>query len=210
MRLIVFDGIDGSGKSTQVHLLEQFLLQDRPDLAPNGVIRIAEPTKSQYGVQIQEAMSRNKNRLSFEAELDLFIKDRQENVATNILPSLEEGKVVLLDRYYFSTAAYQGARGRMPYQEILALNEEFAPIPDVVFFFFVPVDVALARIDKDRSRASRSYMERKGNLEKVQAIFEEIYASGRYNSVSIDGTGSIESIASRIQATCKNLLETIQ
>ncbi|HME56396.1 MAG TPA: dTMP kinase [Candidatus Lokiarchaeia archaeon] len=198
------DGIDGSGKSTQVSLLEKNLLENGFD-----VLKIAEPTKSPFGIKIREAMMNAKKRLSFEEELDLFIQDRRYNVDHNIEPALAEGKIVILDRYYFSTAAYQGARGKLAWQDIIAMNEAFAPVPDIVFFFFMPVDVALKRIDKDATeskRGSRSYMEKRGNLEKVQEIFQQIHDSGAYNSISIDATSSIDEIQSQIWNICEALL----
>jgi len=201
MSLIVIDGIDGTGKSTQASLLEKQLLDNGHD-----VLKIAEPTKSPFGIQIRDAMMNAKKRLSFEEELDLFIKDRQYNVENNIQPALSEGKIVILDRYYFSTAAYQGARGKLSWQEIIAMNETFAPIPDIVFFFFIHVEDALERIDEERG--SRSYMEKQGNLEKVQAIFQQIHDSGTYNSVSIDAILPIDEIQAQIWQSCEALLTT--
>lgn len=187
--LICIDGIDGTGKSTQAQLLEDRLKETKRGLAKNGVVRIAEPTKSPFGVKIREAMMRSTDRLTFEEELDLFIQDRRINVEQNIRPALAQKKVVILDRYYFSTAAYQGTRGKMSWQEILAINEKFAPKPDILLVFFLPIDVALERIDKDAKsakRESRSYMERKDTLEKVQAAFQQIHDSKAYNSFAID------------------------
>jgi dTMP kinase len=204
MSLIVTDGIDGTGKSTQVSLLETQLLENGHD-----VLKIAEPTRSPFGMKIRQAMMNAKKRLSFDEELDLFIQDRKYNVENNIEPALAQEKIVILDRYYFSTAAYQGARGKLSWQEIIAMNEAFAPIPDIVFFFFMPVDEALKRIDKDATeakRSSRSYMEKKENLEKVQAIFQQIHESGVYNSISIDATMSIEDIQAQIWKSCESLL----
>ncbi len=209
MSLVVFDGIDGSGKSTQVKLLEKRLIETKLGPAKYGVVTIAEPTKSKYGIKIREAMMNIKDRLSFEDELDLFTQDRIDNVETNIIPALKQGKVVILDRYYFSTAAYQGSRegGKLSWQDIIALNEKFAPRPSLVFFFFMPVDMALKRIDIDAQNAkreSRSYMERKDTLEKVQAIFKAIHESHAYNSHAIDAIQSIEQIHEHIWVICKN------
>lgn len=204
MSLIVTDGIDGTGKSTQVSLLEIQLLENS-----YNVLKIAEPTRSPFGMKIRQAMMNAKKRLSFDEELDLFIQDRKYDVENNIKPALAQEKVVILDRYYFSTAAYQGARGKLSWQEIIAMNEAFAPIPDIVFFFFMPVDDALKRIDKDATeakRSSRSYMEKEENLEKVQAIFQQIHESGAYNSISIDATMSIGDIQAQIWKSCESLL----
>lgn len=183
--LVCFEGIDGTGKSTQATLLEQRINEK----APGTAIRVAEPTNSPHGTKIREAMMGAKERLSFDEELDLFVQDRKYNVEHNIEPALAAGKAVILDRYYFSTAAYQGTSGRLSWQEIIDINERFAPRPNVLLVFFLPVDEALQRIDKDAKdakRGSRSYMERKDTLEKVQAAFRDIHDSGRYDSHAID------------------------
>lgn len=195
---MIFEGIDGTGKSTQVSLLDKRLNGDGNALAPNGTMMVAEPTKSKYGKKIRQEMMKSENRLSFEEELDLFIMDRKYNVENNINPALKQGKVVLLDRYYFSTAAYQGSRGHLNFHEIIEMNEKFAPVPSILFIFFIPVEKALERIDSDARRSSRSYMEKAGNLKKVQDIFGEIHESGKYNSVSIDALEDIDKIHEKI------------
>ncbi|MEX2682153.1 MAG: dTMP kinase [Candidatus Sigynarchaeota archaeon] len=191
MSLIAFEGIDGTGKSTQAALLEKRI----NDNAPGKAIRIAEPTKSPHGMKIREAMMNAKERLPFDEELDLFIQDRKYNVEHNIKPALAASKVVILDRYYFSTAAYQGTRGKMSWQQIIDINEQFAPKPAILLVFFLPVDEALKRIDKDAKdakRESRSYMEKKDTLEKVQAAFQQIHDSKKYNSHAIDAARPVE------------------
>ena len=83
--------------------------------------------------------------LTPEEELALFLKDRRENVARNIRPALRAGRIVVLDRYYFSTIAYQGAKGLDP-ERIRRLNERFAPKPDLVFILDLGAGDGLARI----------------------------------------------------------------
>nr|MDO8085615.1 dTMP kinase [Candidatus Sigynarchaeum springense] len=193
MSLIVFEGIDGTGKSTQATLLEQRI----NDKSPGTALRIAEPTKSPHGMKIRAAMMNAKERLAFDEELDLFIRDRKDNVEHNIMPALAAGKAVILDRYYFSTAAYQGTRGKMSWQEIIDINEQFAPKPSILLVFFLPVDEALKRIDKDArdsKRESRSYMEKKDTLEKVQDAFRRIHETKKYNSHAINAARPVEEL----------------
>ncbi len=102
-----------------------------------------EPTPGKWGALLRE--SARTGRLDLEQELELFLKDRAEHVETLIAPALAEGKVVLLDRYYFSTAAYQGARGADP-AAILAANEAFAPAPDLVLLLDLDPHAGRARI----------------------------------------------------------------
>lgn len=107
-KLIAFEGIDGTGKSTQLKLLATFLRQ-RGQL----VLETKEPTDGPVGQQIR-ALFHNRKSLSLDEELELFIEDRRMHVLQHILPALEQGAFVLTDRYYYSTAAYQGARGADP------------------------------------------------------------------------------------------------
>src|ERR1700745_657562 len=105
--LVAVEGIDGSGKTTQVERLAHYC--DEKRLA---YVLSKEPTSGKYGQLIRNSASRG--RLSIEEEIDLFLKDRREHVDQVIQPALNEEKVVILDRYYFSTAAYQGAHGADP------------------------------------------------------------------------------------------------
>ena len=134
--LIAFEGIDGAGKSTQAKILHD-------QLAGRGwsVVLTKEPTTGPWGQILRD--SAQTGRLSIEEEVETFLKDRREHVSELILPRLRAGCVVIVDRYYFSTAAYQGARGVDP-QELLRRNEEFAPEPDLLVLFDLEVERGLA------------------------------------------------------------------
>ncbi|MEN9535623.1 MAG: hypothetical protein RIR37_896 [Verrucomicrobiota bacterium] len=135
---IVIEGIDGTGKSTQSkRLAEWFRAQGRE------VVLSREPTDGPWGKKLRE--SATTGRLSPDEELECFLNDRREHVETKIKPALAEGKVVILDRYYFSTMAYQGARGFDPVQ-IRQRNEEFAPKPDLLLILDLSVESAHKRI----------------------------------------------------------------
>ena len=120
-KLIVFEGTDGTGKTTQRDMLAKYLMTHG-----YATLITKEPTEGPYGMQIRD-LYRNRNRYSPEEELELFLADRRDHVVSLLLPNLQEGKIILCDRYYFSTAAYQGALGLDP-ETILALND-FAPEP---------------------------------------------------------------------------------
>ncbi len=98
----------------------------------------------------------------------MFLKDRRQHVAEKIVPALASGHVVILDRYYFSTMAYQGARGFDP-QEIRRKNEAFAPVPDVLIILDLDVDTAIQRIGARGDTANE--FEQRANLERCQDIF---------------------------------------
>lgn len=136
--LLAFEGIDGSGKSTQAKkFVEWARAQDLE------VISSREPTDGPWGKKIRDA--RFTARMSAEDELAAFIADRKEHVERLIKPALERGALVVIDRYYYSTVAYQGARGLEP-RALLEKNRAFAPVPDLVVLVDLDPKVALERI----------------------------------------------------------------
>lgn len=163
--LIVFEGIDGTGKSTQIELLGEYLMENGHE-----VVVTREPTDGPYGQKIRQ-LYMNRDLASKTEELELFLADRREHVNTLLLPALQAGKIVLCDRYYLSTAAYQGANGFDPI-EILRLND-FAPEPDIAFIFEVSVETSLHRITKGRGDLLNDF-EQAESLKKVKKIFSEL------------------------------------
>lgn len=158
---IVIEGIDGTGKSTQAKLLGSWF-----EARGREVVLSREPTDGPWGRKLRE--SATTGRLRPAEELDLFLRDRRQHVDELIRPSLAAGKVVILDRYYFSTMAYQGARG-FDSEEIRSRNEAFAPVPDHLFILDLGVDAALARIGSRGDRANQ--FEQRESLEACRKIF---------------------------------------
>lgn len=163
--LIVFEGIDGAGKTTQAEALKERLNQ-----RGLRVIFFREPSEGKWGRLIRQKAVQE-DSLSPEEELDLFQKDRQENVRLNLKPALKKRKMVLLDRYYFSTMAYQGAKGIDP-ELIRSLNQKFAVEPDLVFIMDIEADKGLKRIQNRKSRDL--LFEREDYLIRVREIFNKI------------------------------------
>ncbi len=161
---LVFEGIDGAGKTTQVHLLETRLQQEG-----YPVVCCKEPTTGPWGQKLRHLAAHGRT-VEPATELEWFLQDRRDDVAQSILPALERCQIVLLDRYYFSTMAYQGALGISP-QDIQARNELFAPPPDLLLLLEVPVAQSLQRV---RQRGGRSHFERHAYLTQVAAIFGEM------------------------------------
>jgi len=161
--LIVFEGIDGGGKTTQAKML-----LDSLNAAGYDTVYFREPSGSKWGLKIREKAAQA-DSLTPEEELELFINDRKENVEKNLKPALAEGKIIVLDRYYFSTIAYQGAKGLDP-RVIRKQNEEFAVRPDLVFILDIAADGGLHRI-KDRGQMDLLF-EREDYLVKVREIFK--------------------------------------
>lgn len=158
---IVVEGIDGTGKSTQSkRLAEWFRSRGRE------VVLSREPTDGPWGKKLRE--SATTGRLSAEEELECFLNDRREHVEMSIKPALAEGKVVILDRYYFSMMAYQGARGFDP-AEIRRRNEVFAPQPDLLLILDLSVESAHGRIGARGDTANE--FEQRDTLSRCREIF---------------------------------------
>ena len=176
---IVFEGIDGAGKTTQASLLCDRLAR----LYYTG-IRLIEPTFGKYGLQIREQMTRNEDR-GQAAQHELFTLDRRAHVERKIKPILDfiekhPSFVLVQDRYYLSAPAYQADDED---QMIARLREQqaFAPKPDSVILLDLPVEIALDRLQA--SRESPSLFEATDLLEQVRQ---------RYLWLADEGSESIE------------------
>ena len=159
---IVFEGLDGAGKTTQVRLLSKHLHQEGYD-----VVCLKEPTDGPWGQKIRRLAQEGRQGVAPETELTWFIEDRRQDVAQNIQPALAHGQIVILDRYYFSTMAYQGALGCDP-ETIRQQNEAFAPRPDLLFLLEISPTQGLQRVRKDREPDD---FERLDYLERVAMLF---------------------------------------
>lgn len=192
---IVIDGIDGTGKSTQANLLgEWFISQGRE------VVLSREPTDGPWGKKVRETAATG--RLSPEDELQYFSNDRRQHVQELIAPSLAAGKVVILDRYYFSTMAYQGARGFDP-AEIRRNNEVFAPVPNLLLIMDLDVDSALERIGTRGDIANE--FEKRDNLERCREIF--LALEGETFVRIISTKGSVDEVAHHVIEAVKDALD---
>jgi dTMP kinase len=165
--LFALEGVDGCGKSTQAELLAASLVK-----AGQQVVLTREPTHGPAGQKLQRYLLGPSRHLSPAEELELFMEDRREHVAQIIRPSLARGKIVITDRYYYSSVAYQGALGLDPH-DILAANEAFAPAPDLVFLLELPVKMALARLTRKR-QGTRQVSESFSYLKQVAAIYASL------------------------------------
>lgn len=191
-RLIVFEGIDGTGKSTHIGHLRKYL-----EARGIEVVQSFEPTRGQWGRLLRESAATG--RLSVEEEVDLFLKDRREHVETLIAPALARGAWVLLDRYYLSMMAYQGARGVDP-AAIRAANEEFAPVPDAAVWLDIPVSVALERIG---SRGERDAFETEAGLAACRGVFASIHEPWM---LRVDADAPQEEVARRVTQALRPFL----
>ena len=193
--LIAIEGIDGTGKSTQLKILAEYLRSKGC-----SVIETREPTNGEYGQQIRKLYV-NRDKYTLEEELELFIQDRKQHVREVISPALASGKVVLTDRYYFSTAAYQGAAGMDPV-EVFNRNN-FAPRPDLVIILTMSPEVSLMRIQDLRGEDLNDF-EQEEQLQKVAELFASFQEP---NIRRISADASLESVEKEIQRTVDHLFQ---
>jgi dTMP kinase len=162
---VVFEGIDGTGKSTQLHLLADELQQ-----LCYAVVATREPTDGPFGQKIRELFV-DREAVSYDEELELFVADRDQHVQEVIAPALRDGCVVVCDRYYLSTVAYQGANGIDP-EFIMKKNKGF-PVPDLAIILEIEPAQGIYRIQNQRNENPNTF-EKESNLKKVAAIFESM------------------------------------
>ena len=190
--IIALEGIDGAGKTTQAVLLYEKLKK-----SGYPVILLHEPTSGKWGKKIAELAKYGRDKIEAKTEFEFFYHDRIEDVEKNIEPSLKEKEIVVMDRYYFSSVAYQGARGLDP-KIIEKENEKIAPKPDIAIILDLSAEVALSRITKKRN-SEPNHFEKTKYLEKVRDIFLKIYENcPNAKIVKGDDTRTIEDIASEI------------
>jgi dTMP kinase len=167
-----------------------------------AVMYYREPSDSKWGREIKRK-AQFADSLTPHEELELFQKDREENVKNNLKPSLERKEVIILDRYYFSTIAYQGAKGIDP-ESIHKRNEAFAVKPDLVFILDVAAGQGLERIE-DRGQKDMLF-EREEYLVKVRQLFKSFQGDNIHH---IDATLSIEYIEKQIENITFEFLESV-
>ncbi|MDR2404895.1 MAG: dTMP kinase [Deltaproteobacteria bacterium] len=187
---ISFEGVDGSGKSTQARRLAESL--------GNEAVLLREPTESQFGQIIRKMALSERHRPLLEHRL--FIQDREWDLKHNIIPALNSGKIVILDRYIVSNLAYQGALG-ISLDAIMKDNREF-PWPDLIIVLNIDVNTALQRIKN--SRKNIEVFEEKNFLSKVNDIINAINLP---NVLYIDGKLDEDILAETILDLANEIIE---
>lgn len=206
--LIAIEGIDGAGKTTLAHALARLL-----ETAGARVVLGKEPTNGPWGTRLRQSAATG--RLSPEQEVEFLLHDRRQHVEDVIQPALARGEVVILDRYFPSMVAYQGAAG-LPLDEMLRAND-FAPRPHLLLLLDLTPEQGLQRI---RARGDvPNHFETAQNLERCRVIFQQlelphkhvIDASRNEAEVLHDAHAAIAAtLARRIDAEGAALLQRLQ
>ncbi len=204
-KLIVLEGLDGSGKGTQIARLSEALRQ-------NGrkVHTTAEPTDSVTGGLLRDALSGLVKRDAYELSA-LFLLDRifhNVNKKNGIQQYLAQGYDVICDRYYYSSFAYQGIEADLSWVMEMNLNCRKILRPDVCIFLDIPPSVGDRRIRDDRSY--REIYENVDTQQRVRDRFYEVFAllKDRENIHIVDAARSIEAVSADILKICEKLKES--
>lgn len=184
---IAFEGIDGSGKSTQAKLLYSYMKRRCKCVFAD------EPTSGTIGVLIHGIL-RSKKRIDSTALQLLFISDRTEHVKEFIIPKLKAGYSVITDRYMFSSIAYGAASGADK-KYLMDASSRFR-LPDATFVIDVPPKMAMQRLNK-RNTKELEYFDKVKFMAKARAAFRSLKKHYK-NYYLIDGSKSIEEIHSNI------------
>ena len=207
--LITLEGIDGSGKSTVLRGITGKLKDGLPD---RKLTFTAEPTtRSRPGQVLREVFLKDGHSMdAFELEeLFLFLADHADHLAATVRPSLEEGHIIISDRYSDSTAAYQGAtlQGIIP-DPVAWIRSTCQPwdiIPDLTLLFSLDPDLAMERI---RQRSGREKFERADFLRQVDENFKRLAETEPERFVVLDASRDAERISEETLRAILNLVRS--
>ncbi|MBK8398922.1 MAG: dTMP kinase [Leptospiraceae bacterium] len=164
-KFIVFEGIDGSGKTTLSNMVLNSLVERN-----FPIVKFNEPTHFETGLEIRRFL-RNEISLSREKQIELFLLDRKDSLEKNVYPNLNAGNSVILDRYFYSMAAYQ-SDNEITAEEILQMNlDRNYPEPDLIIYLEIQPEVSLTRM---RRRNTNEHFENLDSLIRVQKTYEKI------------------------------------
>ncbi|MDD2731598.1 MAG: dTMP kinase [Candidatus Pacebacteria bacterium] len=188
-KFMAVEGLDGSGQTTQVVLIKDFLIE-------NGfrVITTKEPTlNSESGLRIRKVLD-EKMKISPDELQRLFAQDRKEHLEKLIIPNLEKGSFVVSDRYFFSSFAY-GSSEDISLDSLIELNNDFL-IPDLTIILKVRPEVCISRIEKRGT--AKTLFEKTSKLAKVWKTYE-IMPKRFENVIIIDGERPISEVFNEIK-----------
>jgi len=189
---ICIEGIDGSGKTTHACLLVEKLCEMGYD-----AIYTTEPSHGEIGSFIRKHILHGEKRLSVILEALLFAADRIDHLEKEVKPALENGKIVICDRYLYSSLAYQGAAG-LDIKWIEDINK-WAIRPDLAILIDVSPEIVMGRLKKEKS-----LMETLENQRKVRAIYMKLVR--KYSLKVVDGNRPVEDVSKDILSIVKEFV----
>lgn len=198
---ITFEGIDGVGKSTQLDLLQQWLVASGRD-----VVRTLEPGGTELGKEIRHLLLHRKGDVAPRSEALLYAADRAHHVATVVRPALAAGKVVLSDRYFDSSVAYQGAARELDVDQVrdISLWAVDNLLPDLTILLDLSAEQAMLRRNKTGVEPDRLEREKVEFFERAREQYLRLSAEPRF--LVVDANLSVDEIQERIRARVAELI----
>jgi dTMP kinase len=186
---ISFEGIDGVGKSTQADLLETWL-----QAQGKTVVRTLEPGGTEVGIEIRKILLHHRGDLAPRAEAALFAADRAHHVASKIRPALDRGEIVITDRYFDSSVAYQGAGRELSQTEVrdLSLWAVGGLLPDLTVLLDLPADVARNRRNGSGTEPDRLESEKIEFFERARQAYLDLAKAEPERFLVIDASASVD------------------
>lgn len=181
---IIIEGLDGSGKTTHAHRLVRNLQEKGFD-----AVYTTEPSRGEFGTFIRTSVLQGKERVPSVVEAFLFAVDRIDHLEKEVEPALKEGKIVVSDRYVYSSLAYQGAAG-LDLRWIEEINR-LALSPDLAAYIDVPPEVVVKRIKREKS-----VMETLETQRKVRDVYMKFVENGHL--IPLDGDRKKSEVAQDI------------
>jgi len=188
---VCIEGLDGCGKTTQAKLLVEKLQRSY------GAMYTAEPSEGKVGDFIRKSILYGEKRSTSLAEALLFAADRVEHVENEVLPALRQGKLVISDRYIYSSLAYQGAAG-LSLEWIQSINQ-YALRPELAIFIDVDPRAVMQRL-----KPVKSFMENLETQQRVRQIYLKFVEKG--DLTRIDGNKPKHLVAEELQRVVLNFL----
>ncbi|WP_291048049.1 dTMP kinase [Herbiconiux sp.] len=200
---VTLEGGDGSGKSTQAALLEDWLTA-----SGRTVVRTREPGGTDFGTEVREIVLHSRGHITPRAEALLYAADRAQHIATKVRPALERDEVVIQDRYLDSSVAYQGAGRVLDGVEIrnLSLWAAEGLLPDLTVLLDLDEDAARARLDSANKRFDRLEAEKSDFHRRVREAFLALAAAEPARFLVVDASRPVAEIASAIRTRVESLL----
>lgn len=185
---ITFEGADGCGKTTQLNLLKEYLINKNFD-----VLVTREPGAKGLGEKLRDILLNYDGEVSNRCESFLFLADRAQHIDTIVKPAIEKGQIVLCDRHTDSTVAYQGYGRGIDIDQINKLNNIATDglKPDLTFVFDIDIETSMSRVGAEKDR-----MESAGNefFNRVRNGYLQIAKNEPQRVKVIDATKSIDKV----------------
>lgn len=198
---IVFEGGEGTGKTTAIDAIYKWIIENN-----FKCIKTREPGGIKISEEIRQVILNKENKnMDARTEALLYAAARRQHLIEKVIPALEEGSIVLCDRFIDSSLAYQGYARKLGIEEVMSINK-FAIgeyMPDISILFDLDPKIGLERIKDNNREINRLDLEKLDFHERVRAGYDIIYKNNKERIIKIDAEQSKESVIKQIQSILK-------